>query len=57
MREWQRQAHVKHYCKYHVVFVAKYRMKSSPESQLEADLHDRRIFLRIAMLRKNRKEE
>jgi REP element-mobilizing transposase RayT len=57
MREWQRQAHVKHYCKYHVVFVPKYRMKSSPESQLEADLHDRRIFLRIAMLRKNRKEE
>ena len=28
MREWQSQAHVKHYCKYHVVFVPKYRKKS-----------------------------
>ncbi|MDX2478269.1 MAG: IS200/IS605 family transposase [Gammaproteobacteria bacterium] len=28
MREWQRQAHVKHYCRYHVVFVPKYRKKS-----------------------------
>ena len=28
MREWQCQAHVKHYCKYHVVFVPKYRKKS-----------------------------
>ncbi len=28
MREWQSQAHVKHYCKYHVVFVPKYRRKS-----------------------------
>ena len=27
MREWQSQAHVKHYCKYHVVFVPKYRKK------------------------------
>ena len=28
MREWQRQAHVKHYCRYHVVYVPKYRKKS-----------------------------
>ena len=28
MRDWQSQAHVKHYCKYHVVFVLKYRRKS-----------------------------
>ncbi|NKC13802.1 MAG: IS200/IS605 family transposase [Gammaproteobacteria bacterium] len=28
MREWQSQAHVKHYCKYHVVFVPKYRKKA-----------------------------
>jgi putative transposase len=28
MREWQSQAHVKHYCRYHVVFVPKDRKKS-----------------------------
>ncbi len=28
MREWQSQAHVKHYCKYHIVFVPKYRRKA-----------------------------
>ena len=28
MRDWQSQAHVKYYCKYHVVFVPKYRRKS-----------------------------
>ena len=28
MREWQSQAHVKHYCRYHIVFVPKYRKKS-----------------------------
>jgi putative transposase len=28
MREWHNQAHVKHYCRYHVVFVPKYRRKS-----------------------------
>ncbi|VAX00544.1 Mobile element protein [hydrothermal vent metagenome] len=28
MREWQSQAHVKHYYRYHVVFVPKYRRKS-----------------------------
>jgi putative transposase len=28
MREWQSQAHVKWYCRYHVVIVAKYRRKS-----------------------------
>ncbi len=28
MRDWQSQAHVKYYCKYHVVFVPKYRKKS-----------------------------
>ncbi len=28
MRDWQSRAHVRHYCKYHVVFVAKYRKKS-----------------------------
>jgi putative transposase len=28
MREWQSQSHVKHYCKYHIVFVPKYRKKS-----------------------------
>ncbi|WP_152452030.1 IS200/IS605 family transposase [Microbulbifer sp. THAF38] len=27
MRDWQCQAHVKHYCRYHVVFVPKYRKK------------------------------
>ena len=28
MRDWQNQAHVKHYCKYHIVFVPKYRKKA-----------------------------
>ena len=28
MRDWQSQAHVKYYCKYHVVFVPKYRKQS-----------------------------
>ncbi len=28
MREWQSQAHVKYCCRYHVVFVPKYRKKS-----------------------------
>jgi len=28
MREWQNQSHVKYYCKYHIVFVPKYRRKS-----------------------------
>jgi putative transposase len=28
MREWQSQAHVKHYCSYHIVFVPKYRKQS-----------------------------
>jgi len=28
MRDWQRQAHVKHYCRYHIVFVPKYRRKA-----------------------------
>ena len=28
MREWQSQAHVKHYCRYHIVFVPKYRKKA-----------------------------
>ncbi len=27
MRDWQRQSHVKWYCKYHVVFVPKYRRR------------------------------
>lgn len=28
MRDWQSQSHVKWYCRYHVVFVPKYRRKS-----------------------------
>ena len=28
MRDWQSQSHVKWYCKYHVVFVPKYRRKA-----------------------------
>ncbi len=28
MREWQSQSHVKWYCKYHIVFVPKYRRRS-----------------------------
>ena len=28
MRDWQGQSHVKWYCKYHVVFVPKYRRRS-----------------------------
>ena len=28
MREWQSQAHVKHYCRYHLVFIPKYRRKA-----------------------------
>ena len=28
MREWQSQAHVRWYCRYHVVIVPKYRIKS-----------------------------
>ena len=27
MRDWQSQSHVRHYCRYHVVFVPKYRKK------------------------------
>ena len=29
MREWQSQAHVKHYCKYHVVFVPKFSVANT----------------------------
>ncbi|MDJ0863617.1 MAG: IS200/IS605 family transposase [Gammaproteobacteria bacterium] len=28
MREWQSQSHVRWYCKYHIVFVPKYRKRS-----------------------------
>ena len=28
MRDWETQAYVKHYCRYHLVFVPKYRKKS-----------------------------
>ena len=28
MRDWQRQSHVKWYCKYHIVFVPKYRRRA-----------------------------
>ena len=28
MREWQSQSHVRWYCKYHIVFVPKYRKKT-----------------------------
>jgi putative transposase len=28
MRDWQSQAHVRYYCKYHVVFVPKYRKQT-----------------------------
>jgi putative transposase len=28
MRKWQSQAHVKHSCRYHIVFVPKYRKQS-----------------------------
>ena len=28
MRDWETQAHVKHYCRYHLVFVPKYRKQS-----------------------------
>jgi REP element-mobilizing transposase RayT len=28
MRDWQRQSHVKWYCRYHVVIVPKYRQKA-----------------------------
>ena len=28
MRDWQRQSHMKWYCKYHVVFVPKYRRRT-----------------------------
>ena len=28
MREWQSQSHVRWYCKYHIVFVPKYRRRS-----------------------------
>ena len=28
MRDWQSQAHVKHYCRYHIVFVPKYRKQA-----------------------------
>ena len=28
MREWQSQSHVKWYCRYHIVFVPKYRKKA-----------------------------
>ena len=28
MRDWQSQAHVNHYCRYHIVYVPKYRRKA-----------------------------
>ena len=28
MRDWQSQAHLKHYCKYHIVFIPKFRKKA-----------------------------
>jgi len=28
MRDWQSQSHVKWYCKYHIVFVPKYRRRA-----------------------------
>ena len=28
MREWQSQSHVRWYCRYHLVFVPKYRKRS-----------------------------
>ena len=28
MREWQSQSHVRWYCRYHIVFVPKYRKRS-----------------------------
>ncbi len=28
MREWQSQAHVRWYCRYHVIIVPKYRKKA-----------------------------
>jgi putative transposase len=28
MRDWRSQAHVKHYCRYHIVFVPKYRKQA-----------------------------
>ena len=28
MRNWPNQDHVKHYCRYHIVFVSKYRKKA-----------------------------
>ncbi len=31
MREWQSQAHVRWYCRYHIVIVPKYRRKSMLE--------------------------
>jgi putative transposase len=27
MREWQSQSHVRWYCRYHIVFIPKYRKK------------------------------
>jgi putative transposase len=32
MRDWQCQAHVRHYCRYHIVFVPKYRRKAIYET-------------------------
>ena len=37
MRDWQSQAHAKHYCRYHVVFVPKYR-KQTIFSSLRKDI-------------------
>lgn len=34
MRDWQSQSHVKWYCRYHVVFVPKYRRKSVESSEV-----------------------
>ena len=39
MREWQSQTHVKHYCKYHIVFVPIYRKKAIYE-QIENQIGD-----------------
>ena len=54
MRDWQSQAHVKHYCKYHIVFVPKYRKKAI-YGNLRRDIGGiLRVFMSSARRRANR---
>ncbi len=54
MREWQSQSHVKWYCRYHLVFIPKYRKKAI-YGELRKDLG--KVFRTLAEQRESYIEE